>query len=183
MLLGTHHQPSIHLLINALGKVGGAGIIDRHYDHATQGATKKCGHPLGRGWPPQQDALALTYSAFFQFAGKAEGSLGHLPVGPAHGPVAAMLKVGTLPPSSQKIFEVFNHGAAFHTWDGIPSRVILSEVAVRAAKQPSSRRTPIARRNECDYGFCGHSSATRQHRSHRGPSTPHALRFPKCTLR
>src|SRR5689334_14285108 len=171
MLLGTHHQPSIHLPINALGKVGGAGIIDGNNDRAAQCATKKCRHPLGRVCPPQQDALAFTNSTFLQFAGKAEGSLGHLPVGPAHGPVAAMLKVGTLPPSSQKIFEVFNHGAAFHTWDGIPSRVILSEVAVRAAKQPSSRRTPIARRTVCHYGFCSQSSATRQHRSHRGPST------------
>jgi hypothetical protein len=147
MLLGTHHQPSIHLLMNALGKVGGAGIIDGNNDHAAQCATKKCRHPLGRVWPPQQDALALTYSAFFQFASKAEGSLGHLPVGPAHGPVAAMLKVGTLPPSSQKIFEVFNHGAASPSWDGIPSRVILSEVAALRSEAVMQSKDPYCTPN------------------------------------
>ena len=119
MPAGTHHQPSIHLLINALGEVGGAGIIDGDDDHATQGATKKRRHPLGRVWPPQQDAIAFNYSTFFQFAGKAEGSLGHLLIAPAHGTVSAKLNVGALSPSSQKAIEVFDNGAALHVQDGI----------------------------------------------------------------
>ena len=119
MLARTDHQLSIHLLIDALGEVGGAGIIDRDNDHAAQGATEKRRHPLGRVRPPQQDAFAFTNSAFLQFAGKAEGSLGHLPIGPAHGAVSAKLNVSALPPSSQKTFEVFDHGAALHAQDGI----------------------------------------------------------------
>jgi hypothetical protein len=58
-----------------------------------------------------------------------------------------MLKVGTLPPSSQKIFEVFNHGAAFHTWDGIPSRVILSEVVASRSEAATQSKDPYCTPN------------------------------------
>ena len=114
MFTRAHQQSSIYSPIDSLSEIGCARVIKRHNDHATQPAAKEYRHPLCRIRPPQQDALAFPDSTLFQFAGKTERSLGHLPVAPAFHAVPATLYVGALPPSSQKVVKVFDNGAVLH---------------------------------------------------------------------
>jgi len=80
--------------------------------HATR--NEEHSHPFRRVRPPHQDALAFANSALFQFAGKTESSFGYLAIAPAFGAVPASLHVGALAPPAQKVFKVFDNGAALH---------------------------------------------------------------------
>src|SRR5271169_4435620 len=114
MFTRAHQQPCIYLLIDSLRKIGRARLVNRNYDRAAQGTTKKRRHPLSRVRSPQQDPVAFADGTLLQFAGKTERCLGHLPVAPAFGAVSAPLDIGALPPTSQKGVKIFDEGAALH---------------------------------------------------------------------
>src|SRR5580700_4697946 len=86
-------------------------ILRRHVIHgddhyAAQGASEKRRNPLGRVRTPDENPLGLRNSASIQLARKLKSEFSDLSVRPAHSAISAMLHVGNLVPSLQKMVEV-----------------------------------------------------------------------------
>src|SRR5258706_7692810 len=132
MFAERHQQLGPHLLMYAQSKFRSRNIINRDDDHAAQRATKERYNPFRGIRSPDQDALALPNASCLQLARKLEGGLGHPPIAPAFGAIAATLYIRALISPPQEIIEVFDQQASMvfvltHLRDGSASPLIVAK--------------------------------------------------------
>src|ERR1700690_1984486 len=88
-LARTQYKFRSDLGADAASEVWTRCVVDGHRDHSAKRAPKKCRHPFGAVWIPQQHRIALADVARSQFASELIRYTGNAPIAPALVPVAA----------------------------------------------------------------------------------------------
>ena len=105
--LGAEEQKArFRLPQDACDEVGRALQVERHDDDAAEQAAEEGRDPLGAVRRPDDDALAATDAARFEFAREASGRLRDAPVRPALDAQPASVGEGVFVAALQEVFEV-----------------------------------------------------------------------------